>query len=496
MQTTDEQVRRLLEEYGRCGRVDRSAMRSGMHRNTARKYLKAGTVPSAMKVPRTWRTREDPFEEVWGEVAARLVDAPELEAKTLFEDLIERYPERFQQSQLRTLQRRVKDWRARYGPDREVFFAQAHRPGELSQTDFTWATELGITIQGELLEHMLCHVVLPYCNWQWATVCFSESVPALKRGVQEAFFRLGRVTETHQTDNSTSATHDLRTGKRGLNREYLELVQHLGMKARTTRVGAKEQNGDVEAANGALKRRLRQHLLLRGSGDFESREAYEVWLRGVLEKANSLRQIRLAEELAVMRPLAVDRLPEYREREVRVTSWSTIRVNRNTYSVPSRLIGERVRVRIYDERIELFYKGSGQMVVERLRGEQGHRINYRHVIWSLVQKPGAFSRYRYREDLFPSLVFRRAYDALTEALSTWKADVEYLKVLHLAARTVEADVEAALEEILGAGEVPVHERVKARVVPAEVMEVPRVADLEGDPASYDGLLDCALDLSA
>ena len=239
---------------------------------------------------------------------------------------------------MRTFQRRVKQWRAQKGPDKEVFFPQAHRPGEAAQTDFTDASGLCITIAGEPFPHLLCHFVLPYSNWQWATTCQSESMLALRRGVQSAVFRLGRIPDFHQTDNSTAATHDLRTGKRGFNQEYEDLMNHLGMKPRTTGVGKKEQNGDVEAANGALKRRLKQHLLLRGSRDFDSVEAWESWFQDVLEQANRLRQKRFREELAVMRSLSVERLREYKEVDVAVTSWSTIRVKHNAYSVPSRLI--------------------------------------------------------------------------------------------------------------------------------------------------------------
>ena len=188
-----------------------------------------------------------------------------------------------------------------------------------------------------------------------------------------------------------------------------------------------------------------------------------------------------------MKELKVSRLPEYVEETVGVTSWSTIRVRRNTYSVPSRLIGRDVRVNVFEDRLEAFYGGVQQLVVERLRGEGGHRINYRHIIWSLVQKPHAFARYKYREELFPSLVFRRAYDALTEALSGWNADVEYLRLLHLAASTMEADVEAALEQMLQQRQVPRCEAVKALVAPAQT-EVPELAAYEVDLLSYDGLL--------
>jgi hypothetical protein len=479
-----------MEEMKRHGEIGKASMRAGMDRKTGRKYATEGKLPSELVEPRGWRTRPDPFVEDWAAIAARLKDAPELEAKTLFEDLLAREPERYDEGQLRTLQRHVQQWRAQEGPPREVFFAQEHRAGEAMQTDFTWGTELEITIQGGAYAHLLCHPVLPYSNWEWVTVCQSESMAALRRGVQQALFKLGRHPEFHQTDNSTAATHDLRTGKRGFNAEYEALMGHLGMKPRTIQVGESHQNGDVEALNGALKRRVKQHLLLRQSRDFESVEAYEAWLQRVLEKANGLRDRRFQEDLAAMRPLEVAPLPEYTTEDVGVTSWSTIRVKHNAYSVPSRLIGEAVRVRIYDERIEVYYGNVHQFTVERLHGRQGHRIDYRHIIWSLVQKPGAFARYRYREELFPSLVFRRAYDALSEGRAGRDADLEYLRVLHFAASTMESEVAAALELLLEQGIAPIADEVKALVTPARA-DVPALTVPEVDLAGYDGLLESA-----
>ena len=383
-----------MEEMQKQGGIGLAAMRAGMDRKTARKYVCAGKLPSELRKPHLWRTREDPFAADWPALMRMLEEAPELEARTLFDHLLGLKPEAYTAGQLRTLQRRIRQWRAQQGPEREVFFPQAHRPGEALQTDFTHATVLGVTICGEPFEHQLCHSVLPFSNWEWATVCHSESMAALRRGVQSTLFRLGRVPEFHQTDNSTAATHDLRTGKRGFNEEYLAMMAHFALKPRTIGIGAKEQNGDIEASHGVLKRRLAQHLLLRGSRDFESEEAYERWLWEKIEAADRLRQPKFGEELAVMRLLRVARLPEYRQESVVVTSWSTIRVRRNTYSVPSRLIGETMRVHVFEPRLEVYHGGVLQLEVERLRGEGGHRINYRHVIWSLVQKPGAFARYR------------------------------------------------------------------------------------------------------
>jgi hypothetical protein len=489
LSVTDAQVRKAMEELSKHGGIGLAAMRAGMDPKTARKYAKAGKMPSELKEPRKWRTHADAFVEEWGMITAMLEAAPELEAKTIFEFLETKNPGGHDEGELRTLQRRVRAWRAQHGPEKEVFFAQNHRPGEAGQTDFTWATELGITIGGEPLAHMLCHFVLPYSNWEWATVCHSESMAALRHGVQAAVFQLGRRPYWHQTDHSTAATHKLSaTGEhRGFNSKYVLLMDHLGMKPRTTGVGEKEQNGDVEAANGAMKRRLEQHLLLRGSRDFESVAAYEQWLQEVLRKANGRREVKLREEMAVMEPLAVSRLPEHKDVQVGVSPWSTIRVLHNAYSVPSRLIGESVTVRIWEDRLEVFHGGISQLVVERLLGRMGHRINYRHVIWSLVRKPGAFARYRYREDLFPTLTFRRAYDALSLAEAGRGADIEYLRILHLAASTMESEVEVALELLLAAGSVPTAAAVKELSAPekrAVPMLTPPVVDLTG----YDRLL--------
>ena len=147
-------------------------------------------------------------------MAALLAATPELEAKTVFELLTEKYPGRYDETQLRTLQRRIRRWRAEHGPDQEIWFTQAHRPGEAAQTDFTSTTELAVTIAGQVFVHLLCVLVLPYSNWQWATVCLSESMAALRRGVQAALFQLGRVPRYHQTDNSTAATHRIAQGRR------------------------------------------------------------------------------------------------------------------------------------------------------------------------------------------------------------------------------------------------------------------------------------------
>lgn len=490
MVATDEQVRRLREEMSRHGTVGLAALKAGLSRNTAGRYLQLGKLPSESRQVRTWRTRPDPFERDWPSVAARLADVPEFEAKILFEELMAQHPDRYHPGQLRTFQRHVKTWRVQHGPDREVFFPQEHRPGEAAQTDFTWCNELSITIAGEAFVHMLCHVMLPCSNWEWATVCRSESLLALKRGVQASLFELGRVPSFHQIDNSTAATHDLPSGKRTFNDEYVAFMAHFGMTPRTIALGQKHQNGDVEASNGVLKRRLEQHLLLRGSRDFPDVETYETWVQDLLRKANRPRREKLEAELSVMAPLPARKLPEWREVETRVTSWSTVRVQRNSYSVPSRLIGERVRVRVYDDHIEVFHGSVLQLATDRLVGRARHRIDYRHIIASLARKPGAFPRYRYREELFPSLTFRRAYDALVDEMTERKADIEYLRILYLAAETMESEVEAVLDETLSSGQIPCADTLRQRVEPAPATPVPELDVPAIDLSGYDELLLC------
>lgn len=486
-----------MEEMSKKGQIGQASMMSGMDRKTGRKYIHSGQLPSQeVEEERTWRTREDPFERDWWEVEEMLRACPEFEAKTLFEWLLKEKGGAYQEGQLRTFQRHVKQWRALEGPDQEVFFEQQHRPGEALQTDFTGGSKLGITIAGDGFVHLLCHVVLPYSNWENATVCRSESFMALKRGVQDALFRLGRVTSYHQTDNLSAATHNLQgQGKRPFNEDYEQFITYFGMTPRTIGIGKPNQNGDVESLNNALKRRLEQHLKLRGSRDFESVEGYEVWIQGVIREANGGRTERICEELKTMRELKVSRLSDYVEEEIRVNRGSLIRVKQNSYSVPSRLKGEKVRVRIYEDHLEVYYGGKRQLETERLLGRSGYRVDYRHVIWSLVQKPGAFSRYRYREEFFPSLVFRETYDALCEAYGNGtKADSQYLRILHQAASESETEVEAALELMLSESIVPDSARVKVLVQPMEA-SLPEMAPFKADLSEYDSLLSaCAVEV--
>jgi hypothetical protein len=503
---TDKQVRILREAMAKYGTVEVAALKARMHRNTARKYLNDLKFPSEMKQPRDWRTRPDPFAEDWPAIAERLADAPELEAKHLFWDLMRLRPGVYQEGQLRTFQRRVQVWQAHHGPDKEVFFPQEHVPGEAMQTDFTWATELGITIQGEAFPHMLCHMVLPWSNWNYATVSQSESMLALRNGIASALIQLGRVPQFHQTDNSTAATHRIPEQEDGqeapaqeltgdcygrktreYNAEYLAVVRHYGMEPRTIGIGQSNQNGDVEASNNALKRRLKQHLLVRGSRDFPAVEAYETWIQNICRVVNGRRK-RVDEELAAMAPMRVEAFVEFDELTTKVTEESVLVVKRNLYSVPPRLIGQRVRVRIYEMHLEVWHAGQRILNLPRLLGRNNCRIDYRHIIDALLRKVGAFARYRHREALFPSPVRHQALETLEKALGPRKGEVAYLRLLHLAANTLESDVEAALALLMEAGEVPDPDRAKALLGMEKPAEVPAIEPLQVDLKEFDGLL--------
>lgn len=479
-----------MEEYERTGNVSKSALRADLDRKTARKYLKAGTLPSQMQVERDWRTREDPFSEDWEACRAMFEACPELEAKTVFEYLCRERPGRYQEGQLRTFQRRVREWRALAGPEQEVYFAQVHRPGVRMSTDFTHMDELGVSLGGKRFGHLLCHCVLTYSNWEWASICHSESLVALRTGLQNALTRLGHVPEEHWTDHSSAATHRpaRETGlRRTYNRGYLDLTDHFSLRPRTIQVDSPHENGDVESLNGALKRRLEQHLLLRGSRDFRTQADYEEFLHGVLDRINDTRRERLAKELACMRVLKVERLPDYAEYRCRVRSWSTINVKRRIYSVPSRLIGHTVRVHRYAEHIEVFYQGVRQLSAPWLREEHDHHINYRHVIGSLVRKPGAFRNYRFLVDLFPAEPFQWAYEALDAAMDPRGAEREYLQILKHAASTMECEVSEALRILRAQGGLPRLDAV-LELCPRPRPSLPEQTPLVVDLNAYDVLL--------
>lgn len=464
-----------------------AAAKAGMDEKTARKYRNSGQLPTQMKPEHHWRTRKDPFEGVWEEVQAWLEVNAGLEAKTLFEDLQRRFPGRYPDGQVRTLQRRVKAWRALEGPPKEVFFPQVHKPGELCESDFTRMGSLGVTIQGQPFDHMFYHFVLTYSNWETGTVCFSESFESLSEGFQNALWELGGVPGAHRTDRLSTAVHKT-DHPETFTRRYSALLRHYGLEGRRIQAACPNENGDVEQRHYRFKKAVEQALILRGSSDFADREAYGLFLNKLLRQLNAGRQDRLGEELKVLGRLPLRRLDASKRVRLKVGSGSTVRVNHNVYSVDSRLIRETVEVRLYAEHLEVWYGQRQVEKIPRLLGSSKHRIQYRHIIDWLVRKPGAFENYRYREDLFPTHRFRMAYDELKRT-SPCRAAKEYLGILYLAARESEAEVDHILQTLLDR-EIPlsaavVKQQLQAAEQPPRVTEI-NIADVE--LASYDALL--------
>jgi hypothetical protein len=405
-----------------------------------------------MRQRHTWRTRPDPFTDTWEEIRQLLIAEPDLQAKTLFEHLQRTYPGRFRDGQVRTLRRRIKYWRATEGPPREVFFAQEHRPGELCQSDFTHCRELGVTINGQAFPHLIYHFVLTYSNWETGTICYSETFESLSEGLQNALWELGGVPLEHRTDRLSAAVNNL-VDTREFTRAYEGLLRHYRINGQKAQAGQANENGDVEQRHYRFKQAADQALMLRGSRDFVSVAAYQLFLQKLFKRLNAGRQDRYLEEVSKLQPLPEHRLDTMRRERVRVSPGSLVMVHRNTYSVHSRLIGEMVEAKVLPDTVEIWYADRKVEELPRLRGRGKHRVDYRHIIDWLVRKPGAFENYRYRSDLFPTSWFRLAYDALREEQGPKRGAREYLAILLLAARRGEDRVEGVIRFLLGSRQV-------------------------------------------
>jgi len=482
---TDEQVRRLRKLSNTARNQEIAAAKAGMDPTTARRYLGLERLPSELKKERQWRTREDPFGEVWSAIQGQIQESPGLEAKTLFEWLQREYPGRFSDGQIRTLQRRIKLWRVTEGPAQEVYFGQKHVPGRLCASDFTHMAELGITLAGQTFEHLVYHFVLTYSNWETGTICYSESLESLSEGWQNAVWELGAVAAEHRTDSLTSAVNNM-SNLEEFNQHYEGVMRYYGVKPRHTNPASPNENGDAEQSHHRFKRAVGQMLLLRGSRDFGSLAEYGQFLKDLFAQRNAGRRVRLAEEMAVMGELPARRMESAKRERVKVDSGSLIHIERNSYSVNSRLIGARVEARLYLDHVEVWY---GQRKVEelpRLRGRSKHRIDYRHIIEWLVRKPGAFESYRYREDLFPTSRFRMAYDALKETVPG-RSSKEYLQILKLAAEVGEVQVDEALRELLEEkGEAVITVEAIGKVL-AKLETIPPVTMVEVMPVDLTSL---------
>src|ERR1035437_1340 len=487
--TTDHQIRRLIEAMSRGKGIEKAALAGGMDVKTARKYRTCGKLPSEMKPEHVWRTRKDPYEDTWNDILPYLQEQPRLQSKTLFEFLQEKYPAKYQNGQLRTLQRKIKVWRATAGPSKEVFFPQIHSPGRLGASDFTHMTSLKITINNELFVHMFYHFVLTYSNWETGNVCFSESFESLSEGFQRAIWKIGGAPAEHRTDRMSAAVN------KDCNREeftvrYNVLMKHYDTAGIANNPNSGNENGDVEQSHDGFKNAMDQALMMRGSRNFENRREYELFAANLMNKRNSGRELRFNEELSMLKKLPAGKLDDKKIISLKVGKSSTINIFHNTYSVNSRLIGERIEIRASSENIEVWYGQKHIDTMPRLRGEAKSSINYRHIVDWLVRKPGAFENYRHRDDLFPSTTFRIAYDLLKDKYPD-TGNKKYIALLNLAAKETEDEVERVLKLLLEQNIEPICSDVTKRMASADNKSIridPVVSEVK--LSVYDCMLSC------
>jgi len=487
---TDQQVRRLFTVQNKYEYRYQAADAAGISSKTARKYRKTGKLPSQCRVEHTWSTRRDPFADDWAFVVQLLEDTQAtLQAHTILDYLQRANPGKYHNGQLRTLQRRIKAWKALYGPAKEIFFSQVYYPGQWACSDFTSMNKLNITIAQQPFEHIFYHFVLCYSNWQAGRICFSESFESLSLGIQDALWKLGCVPSLHRTDNLTSAVHkvghpDVFTDK------YRALSTHYGFESSKTNPASPHENGDVEKSNDLFKKAVDQSLIIRGSRDFDTIEQYAQFLQKIIDRMNENCHKRFAEELEVLRELPNLRYDDYETRTCKVGRGGTFRLLHNTYSAHSRLAGEKIKVRVFADKLEIWYAQRYIETLPRLRGENGHHINYRHIIDRLVRKPGAFENYCYKDDMFPTSLFRIAYDILRDTCSIRQASKEYLKILELAAREGESLVNEALRLLINLDEEIEFEKVKQFIDSKQKAPEPTEVHIEPvDINDYDMLLE-------
>jgi len=468
-----------------------SAAKAGISERTARR-IDTGQHQTGTTLPRQYKTRKDPFNGAFEKHLVPLLELePKLQPITLLEALEELEPGQFDNSHLRTLQRRVKRWRAQEGPEQEVIFQQKHIAGDMGISDYTWANELKITIRGEEFKHKLYHYRLVYSGWTYAQVVLGgESFESLSAGLQNALWQSGGVPTSHRTD-SLSAAFNNHYEQEKLTERYEKLCQYYGIKATRNNKGIAHENGAIESPNGHLKRKVEQKLLLRGSRDFARLSDYEAFIDKIIRKINKGCKTRFDEEKKHLKLLPGRRTNDFSELYTRVTTRSTISVKRVTYTVPSRLIGTRLLVHIYDERLDLFYGHELTLTLNRIyahRHIRSRAINYKHIIHSLAKKPNAFKSSAYRDDIVPEGDFTLIWTHLKQT-GIHDEDCHYMVSLLSIADTY--DCEEALGRFvltsLEAGNRVSIRQCREFFAPVST-EMPQLTHQQHDLSSYNALL--------
>lgn len=492
---TDHQV--LIYKAQRRTRTQfAAAAKAGISERSARRIESLESLPSQRPV-RHRRTRKDPFSQVWEpELLPLLLTSPHLSAVTLLEELQRRHPGEYSSGTLRTLQRRLREWRALHGSEREVFFAQEHPPGRQGLSDFTDAGDLGVTIAGRPFAHRLYQFALAHSGWRSANVVIGgESFTALSSGLQRALWRLGGAPQEHRTDSLSAAFKNLSDleGRDWANR-YAALCAHYGIRPSRNNPGESHENGSIESRHGSLKTALRQALLLRCSSDFEDRAAYEAFVESIVQRMNARIEKCLMVERAALRPLPARRTAEFDEIPARVSKYGIFTFKGEQYSAPSRFVGHRLTVRAYTERVECYL--GGQRVFECPRAVRGpdqrraRQIDYRHMVENLKRKPGAFARWVFRDDVFPQSIYRQTWENLSAQLPERQACKIIVGLLALAADGYEAALALELEQIHARNDLPDLDALTQRLAP-RLSSIPCVVVPLPTLSAYDALLEAA-----
>lgn len=493
----DQQVR-LYMKHRTTRSQESAAAIAGLSVATGRRIERDPRPPSSRKEPREYRTRSDPFDGLWDEVIVpMLASAPSLRPITILRELARRHPDRIDNSVRRSLERRIRTWRAVHGPDRPVIFPQIHVPGRMGLSDFTDMNALGVTIAGQSLDHRLYHFALVYSGFEHGEVVLGgESYIALASGLATALTTLGGAPAEHRSDSLSAAFRNLCSDQaEDLTRRFAALTAHYGMTPTRNNRGIAHENGSIESRNGHVKDRIEQALLLRGWADFDTLDAYRAFVAGVIADHNRRHGDAIEIERAHLRDLPPASPVTWDEASVRVTSSSGFSFRHAFYTVPSRLIGHRLHLRVHDDRIEAFLGGLPVLTLPRGRAPSKtakrtttHVVDYRHVIGSLRAKPGALASLTYRDALWPRQAYRRAFDALMAVRPVREASrtmVALLALAHDSGR--EAGIAAALDAVLDKGGLPEIAEFRARFMP-EPAPVPVVRIEMPNASVYDPLL--------
>jgi len=473
-----------------------AAAKASISAATAYRFEQDRRLPSQKEKVRGSR-RPDPLADFFdAEIIPMLKAAPELRAVAIFEEMQRRHPD-LSAGVRRTLERRIRSWRALHGVEQEVIFRQIHEPGRMGLSDFTDMAELGVTIAGEPLDHRLYHFRLAYSGFEHAHVILGgESYVALAEGLQNALWALGGSPQEHRSDSLSAAFRNLAKDARDdLTRRYDALCAHYGMEPTRNNRGVAHENGSIESPHGHLKKAVKDALLLRGVNDFGDLAAYRRFIDEIVSRKNARLAKRIEAERPALRPLPGQRGCDYEETIVTVTSSGGFTLKKVFYTVPSRLIGHRLRVQLYDDRLDLFIGGTALMTLTRGRaaaGKHGHVVDYHHVIHALRRKPMALLGLVYRDQLFPRDAYRRTFDRLLEKIPEKPACRLMVDLLMLAhERGCEAELADILATDLAEGRLPDMTALRERFAP-DPEALPEAVVHLTPLIAYEALLDSGM----